>query len=161
MRVISLTNASSVVEPGTGTVHDAGPDGVFDLPHAFAVELVTRHASQWRGESEHEAAAAAARLSELRNPRVLSGTVADHGGRLARAEARIEELSGTVADLTARIAAFDTPAGAEQGDAGDSAGDATDEDPQNEDTGQADTEAKPPRSRKTAAKNTAAKSPPE
>ena len=92
MRVISLTNASSVQEPGTDTVHEVGPDGVFDLPADFALELTAKHASQWRLESAHEAAQAAAKVEALRSPHVLPGVVAKLREDLDAALARIEAL---------------------------------------------------------------------
>jgi len=98
MRMINLVGATSVTDPTTGTVYKAGPDGVFDLPHAYATELATRHAGHWRVESEYEAAQSAARKAELRNPQVLTGVVADLRERLERAEARIEALEARGAE---------------------------------------------------------------
>lgn len=92
MRLISLTNASSVVDPDTGEQYEAGPDGVFDLPHRFATQLAERHASQWRLESAHEAQVAAAKVNELRSPHVLPGVVAKLRDDLGAALARIEAL---------------------------------------------------------------------
>ena len=92
MRVISLTNASSVVDPADGQTYYAGPDGVFDLPHEFAAELAAKHASQWRLESAHEAAQAAAKLEALRSPHVLPGVVAKLREDLDAALGRIEAL---------------------------------------------------------------------
>lgn len=143
MRMINLVGATSVTDPSTGTVYDAGPDGVFDLPHAFAMELATRHAGHWRVESEHEAAQSAARKAELRNPRVLTDVVADLRIRLTKAEARIEELGAQLAEVAARLAGVIAPTegtqdeGAEHGD------------------------ARPARARKATAKKTAAKPPAE
>lgn len=97
MRVISLTNASSVYDPGTNKTVEAGPDGVFDLSHEFAAELAAKHASQWRLESAHEAAQAAAKVEALRSPHVLPGVVADLRDRLEKAEARLDTLEQTAA----------------------------------------------------------------
>lgn len=94
MRVISLSGASAVTDQDTGTEHVAGEDGVFELPEPFAVHLTTKHASLWRAESGHEAALAAAKVDELRNPHVLPGVVADLRDRLAKAEERIAALEG-------------------------------------------------------------------
>jgi hypothetical protein len=91
MRVISLTNATSVPGPD-GKPIDAGPDGVFDLPHEFAVHLTTKHASQWRGESEHEATLHTARLEEMRNPHLVAPTLVDHTNRIQALEAKVEAL---------------------------------------------------------------------
>lgn len=92
MRLINLTNATSVTDPASGEQFEAGPDGVFDLPHGFATELAERHASQWRLESAHEAQVAAAKVNELRSPHVLPGVVAELRDRLERAEARLDAL---------------------------------------------------------------------
>lgn len=97
MRMISLTNASSVVEPETGKQYDAGPDGVFDLPHPFAMHLAEKHAGHWRVESEHEAALAAAKVAQLRNPNVLTATVAKLRDDLEAALARIDALEAAAA----------------------------------------------------------------
>ena len=97
MRMISLTNASSVVEPDTGEQYDAGPDGVFDLPHPFAMHLADKHAGHWRVESEHEAALTAAKVTTLRNPNVLPGVVATLRDDLDGALARIEALEAAAA----------------------------------------------------------------
>ena len=92
MRVISLSGASAVTDQDSGIEHEAGPDGVFELPEPFAVHLTTKHASLWRAESQHEASIAAAKLDELRNPHVLPGVVAELRDRLEKAEARIAAL---------------------------------------------------------------------
>lgn len=97
MRMINLVGATSVTDPETGTVHDAGPDGVFDLPHAFAMHLAAKHAGHWRVESEHEAANAAAKVAQLRNPNVLTATVAKLQGDLDAAVKRIEALEAAAA----------------------------------------------------------------
>lgn len=97
MRMISLTNATSVVDPETGAGYDAGPDGVFDLPHPLAMHLAEKHAGHWRVESEHEAAAAAAKVARLRNPNVLPGEVAKLRDDLDAALARIDALETAAA----------------------------------------------------------------
>lgn len=98
MNVINLVGSTSVKNPRTDTVHDAGPDGVFrDIPLDFAHELVTRHAAHWREETAHEAAQHTAALEQLRDPRVLPGVVADLRGRVESAEARLEALEAHIA----------------------------------------------------------------
>lgn len=97
MHVINLAGASSVKNPRTEVVHEAGSDGVFrDIPLDFAHELVTRHASHWREESAHEAAQHAAAVEELRNPHVLPKAVADLRGRADTFEARIAALEAHI-----------------------------------------------------------------
>ena len=110
MRLINLTNASSVTDPGTGEQYEVGPDGVFDLPHSFATELAEKHASQWRLESAHEAQVAAAKVNELRSPHVLPGVVAEMRDRLTAAEARLDALEAAKpAARTAKKAAAKPP----------------------------------------------------
>lgn len=96
MRVISLTNATSVPGPD-GKPIPAGADGVFDLPHDFALHLTTKHASHWRAESEHEAAIAEAKLDELRNPNVVPGVLAKLVERADKVEARLDALEAAAA----------------------------------------------------------------
>lgn len=104
MRLINLANASSVTDPSSGEQYEVGADGVFDLPHGFATELATRHASQWRIESVHEAQVAAAKVNELRSPHVLPGVVAELRDRLEKAEARLDALEQATAKPAARTA---------------------------------------------------------
>lgn len=111
MRVISLTSATSVPDQATGESFDAGPDGVFDLPHEFALYLTTKHASQWRSEGEHESALRSARLEELRNPHLVAPTLLEHAGRIEQLEAKVEAL------LARRDSAADEQRAAETGDA--------------------------------------------
>lgn len=97
MHVISLAGTTSVKNPRTEQVHEAGPDGVFrDIPLDFAHELVTRHASHWRELSAHEAAKNIAALEELRNPHQLPKAVAELRGRADGFESRIAALEAHI-----------------------------------------------------------------
>jgi hypothetical protein len=88
MRVISLSNASSL--PHAGTEYLPDEDGVYNLPEPVGVELTTKHASMWVAESTHLAAASAAEVDRLRDPTVLHRTVAALLGRVAALEKRLE-----------------------------------------------------------------------
>lgn len=97
MRMINLVGASNVTDPETGASYDAGPDGAFDLPHGYAMHLASKHAGHWRVESEHDAAAATAKVATLRNPNVLPGVVATLRDDLDAALLRIEALEAAAA----------------------------------------------------------------
>ena len=66
MKIVSLTNATSVVHPvhGTATV---GADGTFELGAEFAAELL-RYTTLWATQTEHLAEAASIDMSELYDP---------------------------------------------------------------------------------------------
>jgi hypothetical protein len=102
MRILHLAGATSVSDPVHGEAQ-AGPDGVFDLPHPFAEHLLTTAAGTWRGEAEHISLLARNALEELRDPRVALRVLSDLRERVA-------SLETTVADLTGRLAAHgETP----------------------------------------------------
>lgn len=93
MHVINTAGAASVKNPRTDVVHEAGLDGVFtDIPLDFAHELVTRHASQWREASAHEAALRQSQVEKMRNPHLVAPTLADHASRIGELEARVDAL---------------------------------------------------------------------
>ena len=179
MRVISLTNASSVPDPETGEQYEPGADGVFDLPEPFGLHLTTKHASVWRGEAQHQAAQRAAAVEELRNPNVVAAAVAE-------LRERVERLTAQVAEHEARLTAKRARPGKAAAEAPDTGESTSTEDEQTEsgldtDTGNGDDgetrdsaasveepgtedaptpEAKAAQARKTAAKKTAARKPP-
>lgn len=99
MRILHLAGATSVSDPVHGTA-EAGPDGVFDLPHPFAEHLLKTAAGTWRGEAEHIAELARTELESLRDPRVATQV-------LAELRERVASLEATVAHLTERLAASD------------------------------------------------------
>lgn len=93
MRILHLGGATSVADPVHGTA-EAGPDGVFDLPHPFAEHLLKSAAGTWRGEAEHVAWLARNELEELRDPKVALRVLSD-------LRARVTSLEATVAGLQA------------------------------------------------------------
>ncbi len=109
MRVISKTNASSLKHPVSGEVFTPGDDGVFDLPHEFAGELVRKHAGQWVSEAVKQVADRRAAVAKLRDPQELATAVAGHGSNLARLEARIVALEERADGHDAANAAASVP----------------------------------------------------
>lgn len=94
MRVVSLTGATSVVDPEHGE-HHAGPDGVFELPLPFAEHLTKTAAGVWRGEAEHLSQTARESLDHLRDPRVALHTLSDLRSRVEALEAQVAELAAS------------------------------------------------------------------
>lgn len=91
MRVVSLTGATSVVDPEHGE-HHAGPDGVFDLPHPFAEHLTRTAAGMWRGEADHLSRLARESHDELLDPRVALRVLSELRERIGGLETRVAEL---------------------------------------------------------------------
>lgn len=107
MRILHLGGATSVADPVHGTA-EAGPDGVFDLPHPFAEHLLKSAAGTWRGEAEHVAWLARNELEELRDPKVALRVLSD-------LRARVTSLEATVAGLQAPAAPDASVAAGEAG----------------------------------------------
>jgi hypothetical protein len=159
MHVINTAGATSVKNPRTDTVHEARPDGVFeDIPLDFAHELVTRHASQWREASAHEAALHQAQVEKLRNPHLVAPTLADHASRIEALESKVDALLAAQGD-----GGSDLPPAED----GDGAGPEGESEPGHPEEGAPADEAKPSRAsksaaaKKAAAKKAAPPSPPE
>jgi outer membrane murein-binding lipoprotein Lpp len=101
MRVISLTGAESYKHPVTGETFESGPDGVFDLPQEYGLELTRKHAAQWRSEVAQQAADRRKNLAKLRNPTEVASTVTTLIARVDALEAQAREHRAQIEDLKA------------------------------------------------------------
>lgn len=97
MRLVSLTGSAAVSHPVHGDA-EAGPDGVFDVPHEFAADLLKLRA-HWRTEHDHLASLAREAVQKLQDPKHAARVLADVQSRVEALEAENAELRAKVAEL--------------------------------------------------------------
>jgi hypothetical protein len=104
MRMVNLAGSTSTSDPVYGTA-EAGPDGVFELPHEFAQHLLAHHRAHWQAEDALFAERSFQEIQDLHNPHTLLSVVAGLRADVADLKARLAEIDGTPA-----LAPTETPA---------------------------------------------------
>jgi hypothetical protein len=124
-RIVNKTGADRLVHPEFGEL-EAGPDGVFEVEHGVAEELL-KNKAHWAEEAPNSVLPSVAEHQELRNPRKIPGAISDLRRRLAKVEAVLEAhgLLGELVDddVEEETGATVAPEDAEGGPDGESAGD--------------------------------------